>query len=107
MTENGVKTKMYFDKDASACKFKIGNKVLISNDFHTAKNQKLAPNWKGSAEIIDINYTNAKIKIGNKVKVLNIENLKIFNKQNNSEKDIQIEVLNFNNAQNNRPITHA
>jgi hypothetical protein len=64
MTENGVKTKMYFDKNASAHKFKIGNKVLISNDFHTVKNQKLASNWKGSAEIIDINYTNAKIKIG-------------------------------------------
>jgi hypothetical protein len=34
----------------------------------------MVPNWKGPAEIIDINATNAKIKIGNKVKVLNIEN---------------------------------
>ncbi len=107
MTENGVKTKMYFDKVASAHKFKIGNKVLISNDFHKVKNKKLAPNWKGSAEIIDINYTNAKIKIGNKMKVLNIEKLEIFHRENNCEKDIQIEDLNFNNVQNNRPIKHT
>ena len=35
--------------------FKIGDKVLIANDFDTTKNPKLVPNWKGPGEIIDIN----------------------------------------------------
>jgi len=46
--------------------------VLISNDFDTTKNQKLVPNWKGPTEIIDINDTNAKVKLKNKIKVLNV-----------------------------------
>jgi hypothetical protein len=37
--------------------FKIGDKVLISNDFDTTKNPKLVPNWKGPGKIIDINDT--------------------------------------------------
>jgi hypothetical protein len=56
--------------------FKIGDKVLIANDFDTTKNPKLVPNWKGPGEIIDINDTNAKIKFKNKVKVLNVAKLK-------------------------------
>ena len=48
--------------------FKIGDKVLIANDFDTTKNPKLVPNWKGPGKIIDINDTNAKIKLKNKVK---------------------------------------
>ncbi len=35
-------------------------------------------NWKGPGEIIDINYTNAKIKFKNKIKVLNVAKLKHF-----------------------------
>jgi len=35
--------------------FKIGDKVLITYDFDTTKNPKLVPNWKGPAEIIDVN----------------------------------------------------
>jgi hypothetical protein len=31
--ENGEKTKLYLDKTTSAHKFKIGDKVLIANDF--------------------------------------------------------------------------
>jgi hypothetical protein len=56
-----------FDKNTMAHKFKIGNKVLISNDFYTGKNPKLAPQFKGHGEIIDINDTNAKVKINNKM----------------------------------------
>jgi hypothetical protein len=40
--------------------FKIGDKVLISNDFYKGKNPKLVPQFKGPGEIIDINDTNAK-----------------------------------------------
>ncbi len=43
--------------------FKIGDKVLISNDFNTTKNPKLVPNWKGPGKIIDINDANATIKL--------------------------------------------
>ncbi len=38
-------------------------KCSISNDFDMTKNPKLVPNWKGPGEIIDINDTNAKIKL--------------------------------------------
>ena len=34
------------------------------------------PNWKGPGEIIDINDTNARIKFKNKVKVLNVANIR-------------------------------
>ncbi len=44
--ENGEKTKMQFDKNTSAHKFKIGDKVLISNNFYIGKNPKLAPKLK-------------------------------------------------------------
>jgi hypothetical protein len=54
--------------------FKIGDKVLISNDFDTTKNPKLAPNWKGPGEIININDTNAKIKFKNKIKFSTYQN---------------------------------
>jgi hypothetical protein len=60
---NGQKTKDQYDKHALPPTFKIGDKVLIANDFDTSKNPKLVPNWKGPAEIIDINDTNAKVKL--------------------------------------------
>jgi hypothetical protein len=74
-TEHGDKSKNNFDIAASAHKFKIGDKVLIANDFYTGKNPKLAPQFKGPREIIDINDTNAKVKINNKIKVLNVNKL--------------------------------
>jgi len=40
-------------------KFKIGDKVLILNDFYVGNNPKLAPTYTGPGEIIDINDTNA------------------------------------------------
>jgi hypothetical protein len=61
--------------------------VLIANDFYTGKNPKLSTNFKGPVEIIDINDTNAKLKIGNKIKVLNVEKLKLYLEENKSETD--------------------
>ncbi len=51
---NGQKTKEQYDKKSMPHNFKIGDKVLIANDFDTTKNPKLVPNWKGPGEIIDI-----------------------------------------------------
>jgi hypothetical protein len=42
-SEHGFKSKNNFDKNTSAHNFKSGEKVLISNDFYTGKNPKLAP----------------------------------------------------------------
>jgi hypothetical protein len=107
VTENGEKTKMQYDKHSSAHKFKIGNKVLLANDFYTGKKTKLAPNYKGPTKIIDINDTNAKIKIGNKVKVINVQKLKLFLQENKREKDNKCEDLNFNDVQFEGPITRT
>ena len=49
-------------------KFKIGDKVLISNDFYVGKDPKLAPTYTGPGEIIDINDTNPKSKSTTKLK---------------------------------------
>jgi hypothetical protein len=38
-TEQGLKLKGTFDKNTVTHKFKIGDKVLISNDFYIGKNQ--------------------------------------------------------------------
>jgi hypothetical protein len=67
-TENGLKSKNNFDKDKKVHNFKIGDKVLISNDFYNGKNPKLGPQFKGLGEIIDINDTNMKVKINKKIK---------------------------------------
>jgi hypothetical protein len=64
-TQNGEKSKNNFDKNASAHKFKIGDKVLISNDYYTGKNPKLAPTFKGPGKIIDINVVNDSKTVGN------------------------------------------
>jgi len=53
--------------------------VWTANTFLTVKTPKLAAKWKGEAQIIDINDTNEKIKIGYKIKVLNVAKLKSFN----------------------------
>ena len=66
-------------------KFKLGDKVLISNDFYVGKNPKLAPTFTGPGEIIDINDTNAKVKINNKIKILNVNKLKLFLQSDENE----------------------
>jgi hypothetical protein len=42
------------------------------------KNPKMAPTFKGPGKIIDIKDAHAKVKIGNKIKVLNMYKLKLF-----------------------------
>ena len=65
------------------------------------------PNWKWPDEIIDINDTNAKVKIGNKIKALKVNKLKFFLKDTSSETDTYLQDLNINENQNDVPITRA
>jgi hypothetical protein len=83
--EKGLISKSTFDKDAVPHKFKIGDKVLISNDVYMGKTPKLAPTFTGPGEIIDINDTNAKVKINNKIKILNVNKLKLFLQNDESD----------------------
>ncbi len=95
-TSNGQKTKEQYDKKAFPHSFKIGDKVLIFNDFDTTKNPKLVPYWKGPGKIIDINITKAKIKFKNKIKVLNVAKLKHFYKNVKKFVDKQGDTAQFN-----------
>jgi hypothetical protein len=107
-TANGQKTKEQYDKKAMPHLFKIGDKVLIANDFDTTKNPKLVPNWKGPGKIIDINDTNAKIKFKNKIKVLNVAKLKHFyeNIKKSVEKEVDANQFNQNfNQPNEKALT--
>jgi transposase InsO family protein len=71
-TDQGEKYKQNYDKQSAFHKFEIGHKVWLSETTSIGKNAKLTPNWIGPYEIADINDTNAKIKIKNKLKVVNI-----------------------------------
>jgi hypothetical protein len=84
--------------------FKIGDKVLISNDFYVSKNPKLAPTYNGPGEIIDINDTNAKVKINNKI---NLNKLKLFLQEHESDQEQTFLDYNFNDSSSNKPITRA
>jgi hypothetical protein len=86
-----------------AHKFKIGEKVLISNDFNTGKNPKLAPQFKGPGEISDINDTNSKVKINNKVQVLNVNKLKLFLQESSNDFNTELQDLTFNNFSSDKP----
>jgi hypothetical protein len=59
----GEKYKQNYDKQSSPHKFEIGQKVWLSDTTSIGKNAKLTPNWIGPYEIVDINNTNAKLKI--------------------------------------------
>ncbi len=106
-TEQGLKSKATFDKNTVPHKFKIGDKVLISNDFYVGKNPKLAPTFTGPGEIIDINDTNAKVKINNKIKILNVNKLKLFLQENESDQEQTFLDYNFNDSSSDKPLTHA
>ncbi len=75
--------------------------MVFANDFDRTKNLKLVPKWKGPAEFIDINYTNAKVKFKSKTKVLNVSKLKHFflfkdiseEKEEDAHSETLIEVL--------------
>jgi hypothetical protein len=106
-SEQGLKTKNSFDKNTMPHNFKIGDKVLISNDFYVGKNPKLAPTYTGPGEIIDINDTNAKVKINNKIKILNVNKLKLFLQEHQSEQEETFLDYNFNDAESDKPLTRA
>jgi acid phosphatase class B len=104
-TEQGLKSKNNFEKNTMAHKFKIGDKVLISNDFYNGKNPKLAPQFKGPGEVIDINDTNARVKINNKIKVLNVKKLKMFLKESDNDINTELQDLIFNDFSSDKPLT--
>ncbi len=103
--------------------FKIGDKVLIANEFDTTKYPKLVPNWKGPGKIIYINDNNAKIKFKNKIKVAKLkhfyENVEKsvekegdanqFNQNFNQPNEKALTDFNdiFNKAHSEGPITRA
>jgi hypothetical protein len=69
----GEKYKTNFDVKAAIHKFKIGQRVWLSETTSIGKNAKLSSNWIEPYEIVDINDNNAKLKIkNNKLKVVNI-----------------------------------
>ncbi len=88
-------------------KFKIGDRVLISNDFYIGKNPKLAPTYTGPGEIIDINDTNAKVKINNKIKILNVNKLKLFLQEHESDQEKTFLDYNFNDSSSDKPLTRT
>jgi hypothetical protein len=71
-TEQGEKYKVSYDKKSAEHKFFICQKVWLSDTTSIGKNAKLSPNWVGPYEIIDVNDTNAKLRIKNKLKIVNI-----------------------------------
>jgi hypothetical protein len=79
--------------------------VLISNDFYNSKNPKLAAQFIGSGEIIDINDNNTKVKINNKINVLNTNKLKLFLQENHSEVETQLQDLTFNDFSSDKHLT--
>jgi hypothetical protein len=88
-------------------KFNIGDKVLISNDFYVRKYPKLAPTYTGPGEIIDINDTNAKVKLNNKIKILNINKLKLFLQEHDNDENQTFLDCNFNDPSSDKPLTRA
>jgi hypothetical protein len=76
-TEQGKMYKLSYDSKVAPHKFTIG-KIFLNDSTSIGKNSKLSPNWTGPFEIIDINDNNAKIKIKNKLKVVNIARIKPF-----------------------------
>jgi hypothetical protein len=106
-TEQGLKSKNTFDKNTVPHKFKIGDKVLISNDFYVGKNPKLAPTYTRPGEIIDINDTNAKVKLNNKIKILNVNKLKLFLQEHESDQNQTFLEYDFNDSSSDKPLTRA
>jgi len=70
----GQKYKDNFDKTAAGHKFKIDQKVWLSDTTALGKNPKLTPKWLGPYKIVDLNKNNAKLEIkDNKFKIVNVQ----------------------------------
>jgi hypothetical protein len=59
--EQGQKYKQNFSTQTSIHKFKIGQRVWLSDTTSIGKNAKLSPNWIGPYEIVGMNDNNAKL----------------------------------------------
>jgi len=81
--------------------------VLIANDFYNGKNPKLAPHFKGPGGIIDINDNDAKVKLNNRLKVLNVKKLKHFLTESDNDIDPEMQDLNFNDFSSDKPLTRT
>jgi hypothetical protein len=82
--QQGLKYKLSFDQTAAPHKFKVDQKVWLSDTTALGKNPKLTPKWVGPYKIIDLNDNNAKIELKpNKFKVINISRLKAFEENKN------------------------
>ncbi len=78
-TQQGQKYKENFDKTAASHKFKIDQKVWLSDTTALGKNPKLTPKWLGPYKIVDLNENNGKLEIKNKkFKIVNVSRLKTF-----------------------------
>lgn len=74
-----TKTKDYYDRNIRPIDFKVGDKVLIRNNFKKGEGRKLQPLYIGPYVIVDvISDTNVKIKIDGKLKIYHKNNIKIF-----------------------------
>jgi hypothetical protein len=67
----------------------------------------LAPTYTGPGEIIDINDTNAKVKINNKIKILNFNKLKLFLQEHESDQNQTFLDYDFNDSSSDKPLTRA
>jgi hypothetical protein len=82
--QQGLKYKLSFDQTAVPHKFKIDQKVWLSDTTALGKNPKLTPKWVRPYKIVDFNDNNAKIELKpNKFKVINISRLKAFEENKN------------------------
>jgi hypothetical protein len=80
--QQGKKYKENFDQHAAPHKFKVDQKVWLSDTTALGKNPKLTPKWLGPCKIIDLNENNAKIEIKpNKLNIINISRLKAFHEE--------------------------
>ncbi len=86
---------------------KSGTKCSFPTISMWAKNPKLAPTYTGPGEIIDINDTNAKVKLNNKIKILNVNKLKLFLQEHQSEQEQTFLDYNFNDDESDKPLTRA
>jgi hypothetical protein len=66
--DQGENYKNSYNQNSAQHKFSIGQKVWLSDTTSIGKNDKLAPNCVGPYEIVDVNDTNAKLKIKKQTK---------------------------------------
>ncbi len=113
----GMKYKANFDTSTTPQKFKIDQKVWLSDTTALGKNPKLTPKWLGPYLIVDLNENNAKLQIkNNKFKIVNCARLKPFMTDTNNNvcpEEIRLSqgdpslFQDTNISPPNRPITRA